>query len=122
MQSCQDKLAAIRRDQDAIRRKQYAASSCPICLEEFTGAAPAAPEASSSTTAEVPEGKGEAMAAAAAAAAPAGVSGMEGEGQGRRAAAAAAAAGDVVHDVEEVWGMSRLQLAMYDKSLHDRWA
>lgn len=50
--SCQDKLAAIRRDQDAIRRKQYASSSCPICLEEFTGTAPAPPGASSSTAAE----------------------------------------------------------------------
>lgn len=36
LQTCQDKLSAIKRDQAAIRRNQYASKTCPICLDEFT--------------------------------------------------------------------------------------
>lgn len=35
LQTCQDKLEALKRDQAAIRRGQYASTSCPICLEDF---------------------------------------------------------------------------------------
>ncbi|KAF8071290.1 hypothetical protein HT031_001373 [Scenedesmus sp. PABB004] len=38
--ACSDKLAAIRRDQAAIRGRQYAAVSCPICLEDFAAPPP----------------------------------------------------------------------------------
>jgi hypothetical protein len=34
-QSCTEKLEAIKRDQAAIRRNQYAATTCPICFDDF---------------------------------------------------------------------------------------
>eukprot|EP00879_Flechtneria_rotunda_P006550 GHRR01006883.1.p1 GENE.GHRR01006883.1~~GHRR01006883.1.p1 ORF type:complete len:394 (+),score=102.81 GHRR01006883.1:191-1372(+) len=39
---CADKLEAIKRDQAAICARQYAATSCPICLEDFQAPAPTA--------------------------------------------------------------------------------
>jgi uncharacterized membrane protein YgcG len=36
--NCQHKLDALKRDQAALRRGQYQATSCPICLEDFEGA------------------------------------------------------------------------------------
>jgi len=36
-QMVQNKLEALKRDQAALRRGQYQATSCPICLEDFEG-------------------------------------------------------------------------------------
>jgi hypothetical protein len=36
LQTCKSKLEKIKRDQEAMRQRQYQASSCPICLEDFT--------------------------------------------------------------------------------------
>jgi uncharacterized membrane protein YgcG len=33
--ACASKLEAIKRDQSAIQSRQYAAATCPICLEDF---------------------------------------------------------------------------------------
>jgi hypothetical protein len=122
LQTCQDKLAAIRRDQGAIRRRQYAATSCPICLEEFTGTTPPAPPGASTAALEVPEGKGRAATAAAVVAEPEGVSGAEeGKGQGRRAAAGGGGGGGGgadAFDVEEVGGVCRFRLLYARPAFH----
>lgn len=57
--SCTEKLEAIKRDQSAIRRNQYAATTCPICFDDFERpgpgeeGAPGGAEAGSSSSGKV---------------------------------------------------------------------
>jgi hypothetical protein len=63
-QSCTEKLEAIKRDQAAIRRNQYAATTCPICFDDFERpgpgeeGAPGGAEAGSSSSSGKVQGPG----------------------------------------------------------------
>lgn len=73
LQRCAHKLEAIKRDQTAIRARQYAASSCPICLEDFGAPVTAAGGTDSTGDASgTPLGSTAAAGSVAAAAAAAG--------------------------------------------------
>ncbi|KAF6250917.1 TLP18.3, Psb32 and MOLO-1 founding proteins of phosphatase-domain-containing protein [Scenedesmus sp. NREL 46B-D3] len=93
---CANKLNSIKRDQAAIRSRQYAATSCPICLEDFDVPAPAG-TSSAAAAAAAPSGSSMdgAGADAPAPSAPllSGSSSGAGAGAGSSSAAAAAAAG-----------------------------
>ncbi|WIA12293.1 hypothetical protein OEZ85_012349 [Tetradesmus obliquus] len=87
---CASKLDAIKRDQAAIRSRQYAATSCPICLEDFDQPAPAGTAAAAAAAAS---GSSSANDAAADAAAPSAPLLSSGAGAGSSSSAAAAEAG-----------------------------
>jgi hypothetical protein len=97
LQTCADKLAAIKRDQSAIRSQQYAASSCPICLEDFDAPLTAAGAAAAARAAAV------ARSPAPAPPSPSEPAGSEDAGSSRSvsvARRAAAAPGGAAYDEE----------------------